>query len=302
MNARTHAALRSTALATAVVSIALTAGCGDDNKTIIEDGIPVDVQVSSDTVTSGSRIEVSADAASTGGTLTYAWTAAAGSFSDPAAQTTMWLAPEEEGIFSLTCVVADSVNAGLGAANVTVDLYAPTDIPAYSGAERCSGCHATEGQPGGDQYNPWLTSHHADAYATLLDIGQNENSACLDCHTVGTRGMIADPDLDNGGYDDTAVERLRDVQCENCHGAGGQHPNPDFGSVTVSLEAGICGNCHRDEHHPTFEEWQTSGHSMPIGFAAGLLGITRQTLIYRIRKHNLDWRTGAAHQEETQAP
>ena len=269
MNSRFDAILRSAVLATAVLSIGLTAGCGDDgNTTIIEGGIPVDVQVSADTVTSGDRVEVSADAASTGGALTYAWTAAAGRFSDPTAATTMWLAPEEEGIFSLSCVVADTVDAGFGAANVTVELYAPTDTPAYSGAERCSGCHATEGQPGGDQYNPWLDTAHAKAYETLRNIGQNENTFCLGCHTVGTKGLIVDPDLDNGGYDDTAVERLRDVQCENCHGPASDHPNPDFGSVTVSLDAGICGDCHNGTHHPTFDEWQTSGHSTPVDFAA----------------------------------
>jgi formate-dependent nitrite reductase cytochrome c552 subunit len=40
--------------------------------------------------------------------------------------------------------------------------------------------------------------------------------------------------------------------------------------VTVSLGADLCGDCHNGPHHPTYEEWQTSGHGMnTVTFAAG---------------------------------
>ena len=89
MNLRPQAILRSTVLTTAGLSIALASGCGGGDTVIIEDALPVDVQVSADTVTSGSRIMVSADVLDTGGVPVYAWAASGGGFSDPTAQSTM---------------------------------------------------------------------------------------------------------------------------------------------------------------------------------------------------------------------
>lgn len=265
MQVRNRAILTATGLAAA-----LCGGCdGDSNNVIFEGGIPVGVEISAGTVTGGNQVEVSADATATGGPLTFAWTAAAGRFSDPGAATTMWTAPEEDGIYALSCVVSDGTNAGIGSANITVDPYVPADTPSYSGAERCSGCHSTAGQPGGDQYTPWTMSRHAGAIETLRARGQGENAFCLQCHTVGTYGLFADAELDNGAYNDTAVERLAGIQCENCHGPGSRHPNPEFDSVQVSYDAEVCGDCHNGTHHPTYDEWLESRHSMPVEFAAG---------------------------------
>jgi hypothetical protein len=248
-----------------------TSGCGDDDSgnTIIKGGLPVTVTTDVANVESGKQVAVSASVTAVGGPFTYAWSATAGRFSDPTAESTTWTAPEEMGQFSLSCVVDNMSDAGLGSADVTVTLYVPMDTPFYRGAEICAGCHAQDGAPGGNQYEPWSESHHAKAFSTLEIIGQDENTFCVGCHTVGTEGLYTDEPLDNGGYDDTAVTRLQNVQCENCHGPASDHPSPVFNSVGVTLEAELCGGCHNGPHHPTFEEWQMSGHATPIDFAAG---------------------------------
>ncbi len=250
------------------VALASSAGCGDDSKTIIQGGIIVDVSVDNATVDTGNKVAVTADATAGGGPLTFAWSAAAGRFSDPSGASTTWTAPDEAGTFSLSCVVSDGTDAGIGAANVVVDTYLPTDSPSYRGAQICAGCHAEDSAPGGNQYTAWQDSAHAHAIEALEAIGQDENPNCLGCHTVGTYGLLADASLDNGGYDETAVPRLQGVQCENCHGPASEHPNPDFSSVAVSMGAEVCGSCHTDEHHPTYDEWLESGHSTPVETAA----------------------------------
>ena len=94
-------------------------------------------------------------------------------------------------------------------------------------------------------------------------IGQDQNAYCLPCHTVGSNGLNADPALDNGGYDETAVARLAGVQCENCHGPGSAHPS-DFASVGITKDAALCVGCHNGIHHPTGDEWDSSAHAQVI--------------------------------------
>jgi hypothetical protein len=261
-------AFRAGMLGASFVAI-VTAGCGDDgDKTVIQNSIPVDVTVDTTAVDTGNKVAVTADATAGGGALSFSWSAPAGRFSDPASASTNWTAPDEAGTFSLSCVVSDGTNVGIGAANVTVSTYVPTDTPSYRGAEICAGCHAGNGGPGGDQFTAWQDSAHAGAIDALAAIGQDENANCLVCHTVGTYGLFADGALDNGGYDETAVERLQNVQCENCHGPGSQHPSPDFSSVAASMDAAVCGNCHTDEHHPTYDEWLDSAHAVLVETAA----------------------------------
>jgi hypothetical protein len=260
---------RGAATLAAAAALIVLVGCGDDSTTIFEATIPATVTVTPTAVDTGHKVDVSVSATGPGGPLTYTWMAAAGRFSDATADSTSWTAPDDPGTYSLTVVVSDGTNVGIDAANVTVSQYVPTDTPSYRGAEVCAGCHAEDTAPGGNQYGPWSDTAHAHAIESLRAIGQDENPNCVVCHTVGSYGLFADETLDNGGYDETAVERLEGVQCENCHGPGSQHPNPSFGSVEATLDAAVCGNCHTDEHHPTYDEWLESLHSIPVEFAAG---------------------------------
>jgi predicted CXXCH cytochrome family protein len=80
----------------------------------------------------------------------------------------------------------------------------------------------------------------------------------LPCHTVGF-GQA-------GGYvNEDETPQLANVQCENCHGAGGNHvQNPAQNPLESPLEADLCGTCHQGFHHPTFEQWETSAHAKAL--------------------------------------
>jgi len=269
-----HPGLRCAQRAVSVASVlfaslALSA-CGDDNTTVLPDtNIPVAATANVAAIATGQKVDVNAVGSGPGGPLTFSWSAPAGRFTNPRSAATSWTAPDEPGTYSLAVVVSDGVRAGLGNVNIEVSRYVPADKPAYVGAVICSGCHAQDGAPGGNQFGPWSTSPHGRAIESLARIGQDQNGFCVGCHTVGTYGLNADVSLNNGGYDETAVARLHGVQCENCHGPGSEHPAPEFGSVQVAMDSMICGQCHDGPHHPTFSEWQGSGHASIVATAAG---------------------------------
>ena len=120
----------------------------------------------------------------------------------------------------------------------------------FLGAEACSVCHKS-------LYEDWSETRHAKALETLEAIGQDANSVCVACHTVGF-GVA-------GGFVDRATtDALAGVGCENCHGPGLDHRSnvaDDTMRPPVNIAAAVCGACHNDAHHPTFEEWGESRHS-----------------------------------------
>jgi len=114
----------------------------------------------------------------------------------------------------------------------------------------CGICH-----PG--THGDWSHTAHADALQSLKNIGMDKNSRCVQCHTVGHT-------LPNGYVDEPTTPHLANVQCENCHGPAGSHlANFDDLSVrpAITIAANVCGGCHTDFHHPTFDEWELSGHA-----------------------------------------
>lgn len=259
-------------VAGALLAAAVFSACGDDGDdvTVLPDtNIPVNASAATMSIPTGHKVDVSADATGPGGSLRYEWSAPAGRFGAAAAPSTQWTAPDEPGIYSLSVIVTDGARVGLDSVNVEVTQYVPTDMPSYRGAVICSGCHAQDGAPGGNQYESWSQTAHAHAIESLAAIGQDRNDRCVGCHTVGSYGVNADVSLNNGGYDEVSVPRLQGVQCENCHGPGSEHPSPSFGSVQVVMEASVCGQCHEGAHHPTYTEWQTSAHAGIVTSAAG---------------------------------
>lgn len=131
---------------------------------------------------------------------------------------------------------------------------------AFAGAAVCQQCHS-------DAHADWASTAHAGALETLRAIAQDTNAVCLPCHTVGFG--------QTGGYvDEATTADLAGVQCENCHGAAGAHTrNPGDASLRPKIDndllsAQVCGACHNDAHHPTYEEWQLSKHGNAL---AGLL-------------------------------
>lgn len=245
----------------ALAAMALLNGCEDDNEIVVPTpAITVTVSASADSVAGGGTVTLVATAdveSGTPGVLTYSWAASGGSFSTTSNDTTQWTAPEASGLYDIACTVSNNKDAGVGTKVLGVDTYVPADSPYYRGASYCAGCHD-------DTYAAWENTGHQGAWETLNAIGSGRNNTCLPCHTVGARAVNADPALDNGGYDETAVPRLYGVQCENCHGPGSAHPNPEPGSVDVVMGAGMCGSCHNGTHHPTFDEWGSSPHNSVI--------------------------------------
>ncbi len=102
--------------------------------------------------------------------------------------------------------------------------------------DSCKRCH----QP---QYDQWMETAHADAYASLEEAHQSTNPACLRCHVtchldLPQDGTVGVPTL------------LRSVQCESCHGMGTDHARDgSYGTVT----AATCSACHDKENSPEFD-------------------------------------------------
>ena len=247
-----------------VLGFAFLSGCGDEETKIVtpEAAITVSVSAAPDSLDTGQTVTVTPHVQSdASGPFTYSWMAEGGTFKNAKDDTTVWTAPDEPGIYTLSVVVTNGDDVGIGGAMVAVATYMPAVTPFYRGAAYCATCH--NGGTGGDQYSSWSGHAHATALESLADIGQAANANCTVCHTVGTYGIAPDTlhTIANGGFDETTVHRLAGVQCENCHGPGSEHPQSDFGSVAITMEPGMCGSCHTDEHHPTYDEWLTSGHS-----------------------------------------
>jgi len=100
----------------------------------------------------------------------------------------------------------------------------------------CKRCHET-------QYDEWLTTAHAKAFATLEAAQQSTNPACLKCHTTCEMDVKADGS-------EPVPEEMRNVQCESCHGLGARHARDgSYGQVSVKT----CLACHNKEQSPNFD-------------------------------------------------
>ncbi|MCB1125748.1 MAG: cytochrome c family protein, partial [Verrucomicrobiae bacterium] len=105
------------------------------------------------------------------------------------------------------------IQAGTSA---TLDVASPMEIfrvraadPIYVGAKECGRCHR-------DVHTQWNETGHAHALQTLANIGMDHNASCLGCHVVG----LGQP---SGFVSAEQTPQLGGVQCENCHGPGGNH-------------------------------------------------------------------------------
>ncbi len=143
-------------------------------------------------------------------------------------------------------------------------------------ADKCGHCHD-------GTVDQWDGTKHASAYASLVEGGQQNNPYCLQCHTVGFDAEVSygdtslsDHGSDNNGFDDywppeteedrQRLEMLKNVQCENCHGAMGptiydHEPKMSYSTRVVDgAETSLCAKCH----HAQIEEWHESGHGQVL--------------------------------------
>lgn len=115
--------------------------------------------------------------------------------------------------------------------------------PSYVGTEACEDCHS-------DAVAFWKESRHAHAWQTLVDRGQQFDFDCIGCHVTAWEKP--------GGSNLANNEKLRDVQCETCHGpasihvAKGGEERPS--SVVRNPPENLCATqCHTKEHSDTFQ-------------------------------------------------
>jgi hypothetical protein len=120
--------------------------------------------------------------------------------------------------------------------------------PRFKGVSVCQGCHPAA-------VRQWRRTHHARAWADLVRLHQEKDGACAACHITGGQA------------------RLRDVQCEACHGPGAAHAArpTEPGLIQRQPSEAMCRTCHASEQSP---EWQFTnyrqavlgpGHGRPAG-------------------------------------
>ncbi|MBP2029495.1 nitrate reductase cytochrome c-type subunit [Methanohalophilus levihalophilus] len=133
--------------------------------------------------------------------------------------------------------------------------------------ETCKSCHL-------EQYEIWNSSAHADslkaAGGSVVDI-----ESCTECHVESSI-------KETWGREDVETT-IEPITCEVCHlppevGYDAHLNAPSDHLPEVTLSAELCGNCHRDSHHPVIEEWNefdssgfnmtaTASHSEPTDIA-----------------------------------
>jgi len=151
----------------------------------------------------------------------------------------------------------------------------------WTGVEFCAICHGPGNLVGlTDMVTPWQGTGHA----TMAERGVNGllsshyNESCFQCHTVGFNqspaaaingnfyavqqqlGWAFPAVLRSNSYASMPAELqgLANIQCENCHGPGSQHP----GSPSVSLNVKVCSSCHQSgAEEVNVQQWELSPHS-----------------------------------------
>ncbi|MEZ4762263.1 MAG: multiheme c-type cytochrome [Calditrichia bacterium] len=139
---------------------------------------------------------------------------------------------------------------------VGVAMYIPTVTPFFLGDVACANCHSS-------QHNDWAETGHAHAWQTLMESG-HPASYCFPCHAVGYEPS---PLTGNSGYDEAAIEKFVNVQCENCHGAASDHlanGTPDPTKVDVSFNVQLLVANATMGHHPFMTDWEQSPHNLDV--------------------------------------
>ena len=122
---------------------------------------------------------------------------------------------------------------------------APKGVASYVGDDACEDCHD-------DQTKFWQKTVHAGAWKTLVDRGQQFDFDCIGCHVTGWN--------EKGGSNLAHNEKLRDVQCETCHGPGSIHVakggEEKPSAIALAPPKELCfDKCHTKEHSDTFQ-WE----------------------------------------------
>jgi hypothetical protein len=132
------------------------------------------------------------------------------------------------------------------------------DGNAYIGIDECTKCHAAARAV-------WDKTPHANAYSTIAVQHKEFNLDCVSCHVTGYEKP--------GGSTITHVEKLKNVQCEECHGPGAKHRDKpaDKALVIGHPKTDMCVSaCHHPPHVEGFDPGAQlarilgPGHGMPV--------------------------------------
>jgi 2',3'-cyclic-nucleotide 2'-phosphodiesterase (5'-nucleotidase family) len=106
----------------------------------------------------------------------------------------------------------------------------------FLGMDACVSCH----EP---QYEQWQMTAHAHAFQTLEKESKEATPDCVKCHVTG----FGEP----GGYQNqVTTAKLKDVQCEVCHGMGSDHNM--FDAAREPPPETLCVTCHTPENDPSW--------------------------------------------------
>ena len=164
---------------------------------------------------------------------------------------------------------------GLLVLGIATVVLAQAQTSKYMGVNKCKSCHSSEKI--GNQYGKWASSKHSSAWANLAGAKAKELGAkagvadpqtgdkCVKCH-VTAFGVAKD-------LLDAKFDPKLGVQCETCHGPGGNHVKARMdaaasgggdvfggGGAAVQIPAGeinakpdakVCAGCHNKES-PSF--------------------------------------------------
>ena len=104
----------------------------------------------------------------------------------------------------------------------------------YTGSKSCrQSCHEYE-------YDKWSQLSHANAYATLEQVGSLLDPECVSCHVVGM-------EYESGFVSEQKSSHMKNVGCENCHGPGSEHIIAEGYTALTGPKSG-CIDCHTPEH------------------------------------------------------
>lgn len=138
-----------------------------------------------------------------------------------------------------------ALDRAIGEANLRLAEPPPPPEPGrayYVGGERCISCHKSA-------QRSWLTTAHAKAWKTLVDVGKEGHDDCVSCHVTGF-GEV-------GGSSLGHTQNLENIQCEACHAPNSIHvekrgKETPYAGVTRTPES-MCVHCHNQKHSDTFQ-------------------------------------------------
>jgi len=205
--------------------------------------------------------------------------------------------PDVEGTYTVlaTITTTGSLN-GTNIAPAVTNIAKTITAATYLGVNVCAACHSGSfiGVP--NIYSTWTNTPHSTFFTRAIDglVSSHYSKNCIQCHVLGydTNSFAI-----NGGFDDMAtllnwtfpavltngnwatmpaqLQNLANIQCENCHGPGSQHPFSqgivgNTNAIAVSYNVGDCAQCH-DSLNNEFEaaEWYNSLHAVTTRTPSG---------------------------------